>query len=135
MRHGHHGRPPAEDRSSAGADGLRASPVDLRRRPQQQQPQEPPGSSGPGGRRESRIRSEPGSAQDDSQTPGSGDGTMHIDCASCPVRGEACDDCLVSVLLGPPQIDDAATAAIAVLSERGLVPPLRDPRSGSVRAG
>jgi hypothetical protein len=64
-----------------------------------------------------------------------GTGSITIDCAGCPARGEACDDCLVSVLLGPPQIDEAATAAIAVLAERGLVPPLRDPRGGSARAG
>lgn len=73
---------------------------------------------------------------DDRPEPaGSSEGTIHIDCASCPVRGEACDDCVVSVLLGPPQIDEAATAAIAVLAECGLVPPLRDPRPGSARAG
>ncbi len=51
-----------------------------------------------------------------------------INCATCPVRDVACGDCLVSVLLGPPELDRAAAAAIVVLADRGLVPPLRDPR-------
>lgn len=51
-----------------------------------------------------------------------------IDCATCPVRAVACDDCVVSVLLGPPEFDRAAAAALVVLADRGLVPPLRDPR-------
>jgi len=69
---------------------------------------------------------------------------MIIDCGSCAVAGLACDDCVVSVLLGAPGIgprdrgelplislsevtdvaDDHA-AAIAVLADSGLVPPLR----------
>lgn len=48
----------------------------------------------------------------------------------------ACSDCVVSVLLGfrdesapPTQVDDDHAAAITVLAESGLVPPLRLVRS------
>lgn len=51
-----------------------------------------------------------------------------IDCATCPVRAVACHDCVVSVLLGPPEFDRAAADALVVLADRGLVPPLQDPR-------
>jgi hypothetical protein len=61
---------------------------------------------------------------------------MLIDCDTCIVRGSACADCVVSALLGtvpggapvPPhgiELDDAERAAIGVLAEHGLVPPLR----------
>lgn len=52
---------------------------------------------------------------------------MLIDCDSCRVRGPACGDCVVSVLLGPPgaDLDGEEQAAIAVLASSGLVPPLR----------
>ncbi|MCU1675486.1 MAG: hypothetical protein JWM93_244 [Frankiales bacterium] len=54
---------------------------------------------------------------------------MHIDCDSCAVRGLACGDCVISVLLGAPpegvHVDEAERAALAVLADRGLVPPLR----------
>jgi hypothetical protein len=52
-----------------------------------------------------------------------------IDCDSCTVRGLACGDCVVTVLLGVPpvgvELDDAEQAAISVLADQGLVPPLR----------
>lgn len=52
-----------------------------------------------------------------------------IDCDSCLVRGDACGDCVVTVLLGgPPQgvsIDSEERDAIDALSASGLVPPLR----------
>jgi hypothetical protein len=50
-----------------------------------------------------------------------------IDCDSCEVRNLACDDCVVSVLLGgPPQeLDEGERLALGVLAESGLVPPLR----------
>jgi hypothetical protein len=52
-----------------------------------------------------------------------------IDCDTCQARGPACGDCVVTVLLGaPPQgvvIDDDQRAAIEVLAQSGLVPPLR----------
>lgn len=54
---------------------------------------------------------------------------MIIDCDSCEVRGSACGDCVVSVLLaGSParlEIDEDERSAIDVLADSGLVPPLR----------
>jgi hypothetical protein len=44
------------------------------------------------------------------------------------VRGLACDDCVVSVLLGPPPArrwDDDELSALQALAGAGLVPPLR----------
>jgi hypothetical protein len=64
--------------------------------------------------------------------------TVLIDCDTCAARGPACGDCVVTVLLGPPEwivegpggpggpsLQPAETAALAVLAESGLVPPLR----------
>jgi hypothetical protein len=54
--------------------------------------------------------------------------TTTIDCDSCLVRGLACHDCVVTVLLGPPPeltIDDDELRALDVLAGEGLVPPLR----------
>lgn len=49
-----------------------------------------------------------------------------IDCDSCLVRGDACGDCVVSVLLGvPDSLGGAERTALAVLAGSGLVPPLR----------
>lgn len=55
---------------------------------------------------------------------------MVIDCETCAVRGPACGDCVVSVLLGipsPAPIDLGAEdhRAIDVLADAGLVPRLR----------
>jgi hypothetical protein len=55
---------------------------------------------------------------------------MKIDCDECPVRGHACSDCVVTVLLGVPdhapvEFDGAEQVAIARLAQAGLVPPLR----------
>lgn len=60
---------------------------------------------------------------------------MVIDCESCELANLACGDCVVSVLLGPPEgialspmaaeVADEHLAAIAVLADSGLVPPLR----------
>jgi hypothetical protein len=55
---------------------------------------------------------------------------MKIDCDECPVRGHACGDCVVTVLLGVPdrapvEFDGAEQVAIARLARAGLVPPLR----------
>ena len=63
--------------------------------------------------------------------------TTTIDCDSCVVRGLACHDCVVTVLLGPPPeltIDDDERRALDVLAAGGLVPPLRlvEPVSGPV---
>ena len=59
---------------------------------------------------------------------------MQIDCETCPVRGDACGDCVVTALLGPPQLDDREGAALVLLADHGLVPPLRDPRAESAGA-
>lgn len=54
---------------------------------------------------------------------------MLIDCDSCTVRGLACGDCVITVLLGVPpvgvELDAADQAAISALADQGLVPPLR----------
>lgn len=51
-----------------------------------------------------------------------------VDCGTCTVRGDACSDCVVTVLLGPPG-DLTLTAeeqgALGALAGAGLVPPLR----------
>ena len=58
-----------------------------------------------------------------------------IDCDSCTVRGAACGDCVITVLLGSPpagvELDPTEQAAISVLAEHGLVPPLRLVTGGS----
>jgi len=54
--------------------------------------------------------------------------TTRIACDTCVVRGLACHDCVVTVLLGPPPeltIDTDELQALDVLAEEGLVPPLR----------
>lgn len=68
---------------------------------------------------------------------------LHVDCDRCAARGPACDDCVITVLLGVPgsgglegslpgiggstavDLDPAAQAALSALAESGLVPPLR----------
>ncbi|WP_235737491.1 hypothetical protein [Nocardioides alcanivorans] len=55
-------------------------------------------------------------------------GATRIDCDTCAVRGPACNDCVISVLLGPPPelaFDDEERRALDVLAAGGLVPPLR----------
>ncbi|MDQ6686752.1 MAG: hypothetical protein M3Z50_03930 [Actinomycetota bacterium] len=54
--------------------------------------------------------------------------SVRIDCDTCLVRGLACHDCVVTVLLGPPpelSLDAEERLALAVLADSGLVPPLR----------
>ena len=54
--------------------------------------------------------------------------SVRIDCVTCLVRGLACDDCVVTVLLGPPpelSFDAEEQQAFEVLASSGLVPPLR----------
>jgi len=54
--------------------------------------------------------------------------SVHIDCDTCVVRGLACHDCVVTVLLGPPPeltFDEDEQRALEVLAGSGLVPPLR----------
>ena len=66
---------------------------------------------------------------------------MIIDCGTCAVAGLACGDCVVTVLLGTPEVGvpvgselavasvtdvaDEHAAALTVLADSGLVPPLR----------
>ena len=64
---------------------------------------------------------------------------MIIDCDSCIVREIACHDCVVSVILASGaksqnsidsgeqanSIDDEEKSVLALLSSRGMVPPLR----------
>ncbi len=55
---------------------------------------------------------------------------MIIDCDFCTMRDIACGDCVVTVLLGMPGsardgFDDEEEAALDVLAQSGLVPPLR----------
>lgn len=56
-----------------------------------------------------------------------GGSATRVDCDTCVVRGPACGDCVISVLLGPPPelIDDEERRALDVLAAGGLVPPLR----------
>lgn len=67
---------------------------------------------------------------------------MHIDCDTCTVKGPACGDCVVSVLLQAPRsagesvdLDGNERAALAVLADSGLVPPLRMRRHDVRRVG
>jgi hypothetical protein len=55
---------------------------------------------------------------------------MIVDCDRCQVRGDACGDCVISVLLGRPEhrevnLDGAEQRALAVLADAGMVPKLR----------
>ncbi|MEO8815667.1 MAG: hypothetical protein ABI307_05595 [Mycobacterium sp.] len=60
-----------------------------------------------------------------------------IDCDHCAVRGPACHDCVVSVLLGVPQeLLEDERAALDVLARAGLAPRLRlVPIRGGHRSG
>lgn len=56
---------------------------------------------------------------------------MIIDCTTCPVRGQRCEDCAVTVLLAPPSaglaptaellLDAAEIRAVSVFVGAGLV--------------
>jgi hypothetical protein len=53
---------------------------------------------------------------------------MIIDCDRCEMRDIACDDCVVTALLGAPAGEgwnEETTVALRVLADGGLVPPLR----------
>ncbi len=53
---------------------------------------------------------------------------MLIDCEQCAMRDtSACDDCLVTCLLGggPVDLSDEQTAAVTNLADAGLIPRLR----------
>ena len=53
---------------------------------------------------------------------------MIIDCDQCEMRDVACDDCVVTALLGTSVAEDLGgetVDALRVLADGGLVPPLR----------
>lgn len=54
---------------------------------------------------------------------------MIVDCDRCQVRGNACQDCVITVLLGAPpgtvELDGAERQALDTLAEAGMVPHLR----------
>lgn len=53
---------------------------------------------------------------------------IDVDCGTCSVRGSACGDCVVSLLLGPPpelSLEPDEQRALDVLADAGLMPPLR----------
>jgi hypothetical protein len=53
---------------------------------------------------------------------------MLIDCDRCEMRDIACDDCVITAVLGGPPSDEIGTdtaVALRVLADGGLVPPLR----------
>ncbi|MGW5269994.1 hypothetical protein ACWEQ4_15335 [Rhodococcus sp. NPDC003994] len=75
---------------------------------------------------------------------------MIVDCGDCSVRGDACSDCVMSVLLGVPAVPSASDVApvgglaharrlrleqdeqeaMRVLADGGLIPRLRLVRGG-----
>ncbi|MGH3751205.1 MAG: hypothetical protein ACRDRP_00650 [Pseudonocardiaceae bacterium] len=54
---------------------------------------------------------------------------MIVDCDRCEVRGGACKDCVITVLLGAPpegvELDGIDRRALHTLAEAGLVPRLQ----------
>jgi hypothetical protein len=52
-----------------------------------------------------------------------------VDCDSCAVRGPACGECVVSVLVGATptgvELDEAEQEALRLLADAGMVPRLR----------
>ncbi|MBV8543022.1 MAG: hypothetical protein JO364_00715 [Pseudonocardiales bacterium] len=54
---------------------------------------------------------------------------MIVDCDRCEVRGGACQDCVITVLLGAPpggvELDGTERRALDTLAEVGMVPRLR----------
>ena len=54
---------------------------------------------------------------------------LQVDCATCRARGPACDDCAISVLLGPMpeefRLEVDERTALAEMARVGLIPPLR----------
>ncbi|MPZ67072.1 MAG: hypothetical protein GEU83_16725 [Pseudonocardiaceae bacterium] len=54
---------------------------------------------------------------------------MIVDCDRCVVRGDACQDCVITVLLGAPpggvEIDRTEAMALETLATAGMVPRLQ----------
>ena len=78
-----------------------------------------------------------GEQSDPSATHRSDPEPVVIDCDHCAVRGPACRDCVVSVLLGvPTELHEDERAALEVLAEAGMAPRLRlVPIRGDHRSG
>jgi hypothetical protein len=56
------------------------------------------------------------------------DNNVIIDCGRCVLRGIACSDCAIGVLVGGPrpvEWDDTELHAVELLADAGLVPKLR----------
>lgn len=54
--------------------------------------------------------------------------SVRVDCDECLMRDLACGDCVVSLLLGPPDalvFDAEESRALGALAAGGLLPPLR----------
>lgn len=45
---------------------------------------------------------------------------MHVDCATCPARPGACDGCMMTVLFGGPNWDDAPAEGGASVTVQAL---------------
>lgn len=60
---------------------------------------------------------------------------MIIDCDDCQVRGDACQDCVVTVVLGRSagalEVTPVERDALDVLAQGGLVPRLRHLAAGA----
>jgi hypothetical protein len=53
---------------------------------------------------------------------------MIVDCDRCAARGHGCADCVISVLLGPPDqldLDEDERRALNLLADAGIVPHLQ----------
>lgn len=54
---------------------------------------------------------------------------MIVDCDRCEVRGNACQDCVITVLWGAPpegiELDSAERRALNTLADAGMVPRLQ----------
>lgn len=54
---------------------------------------------------------------------------MIVDCDRCEARGDACTDCVITVLLGAPpggvRLDATEQRALDALASAGMVPQLR----------
>lgn len=54
---------------------------------------------------------------------------LRIDCGSCVARGPACDDCMVTALLGADhgvvELCSDEVSALRAMTAEGLLPPLR----------
>ena len=66
---------------------------------------------------------------------------MKIDCGRCEMRGEGCQDCVITILRprnaagfsapAPGHLSEAEMKALGVLAAAGMVPPLRFSLPGS----